>query len=257
MPKPVSYQPISVESVLRSTIREHPRNPRRINDASLAALERGLAEFGMLEPVLVNRATGHVLSGHQRLRWLDKKHRGDYQVQVSFAEVPRNRELELIVLLNNERAMGEWDLPALHDVLTGDFDIDLAGFDTVQVEMLFPDDPELSNLFAEAPELVNRTVEMLKGIREGRKHPSRIGAGSELDTETYIVVVFPDRDFKEEFLRARGINWQERYISWDRLFGQQVESGMLKSPSRPRRNGAGRSNGRVSRRSQQKGPTAK
>jgi ParB-like chromosome segregation protein Spo0J len=50
-----------------------PYNPRRIDDASLAALGKSIDRFGIVEPIIFNRRSGFVVGGHQRLKVLRSK----------------------------------------------------------------------------------------------------------------------------------------------------------------------------------------
>jgi hypothetical protein len=45
-----------------------PYNPRRMSEEDLAALRRSLTFFGVVEPVVVNRRTGRIVGGHQRVK---------------------------------------------------------------------------------------------------------------------------------------------------------------------------------------------
>lgn len=59
--------PFSIEYVRTDSLRPDPRNPRRIDDSELDALARSVATFGLVDPILAQRATGTVIGGHQRL----------------------------------------------------------------------------------------------------------------------------------------------------------------------------------------------
>lgn len=48
----------------------HPQNPRTISEKRRAQLAKSMAKFGDLSSITVNRRTGHVVSGHQRVRAL-------------------------------------------------------------------------------------------------------------------------------------------------------------------------------------------
>ena len=196
-----------------------------INDASRKALDRGLDRYGLLEPIVANRTTGHVLGGHRRLEWLDKKERGqDYALDVSWVEVPEAEEPAVLILLNNERAQGEWDFGVLRDLLASaeQWTAEDAGFDSLQLEAMFPDDFTVSGIFADAPNEAAEDALKLVKIKEERAgfNEKRKGVGSDpaLDTETYFVVVFATRKEKENFLRGKGIDARERYIAHNRLF---------------------------------------
>ena len=48
-----------------------PYNPRAISTAELEGLRASLDKFGLVEPVVWNRRTGHVVAGHQRIKALE------------------------------------------------------------------------------------------------------------------------------------------------------------------------------------------
>ena len=41
-----------------------PYNPRTISDHDLVALGRSMSEFGVVEPMVVNKRTGRIIGGH-------------------------------------------------------------------------------------------------------------------------------------------------------------------------------------------------
>ena len=44
-----------------------PYNPRTISEHDLVALGHSMTTFGVVEPVVVNRRTGRIVGGHQRV----------------------------------------------------------------------------------------------------------------------------------------------------------------------------------------------
>jgi hypothetical protein len=50
--------------------RANPRNPRTISDPQLAALKAAMIEFGDLSGLIVNRQSGNMIGGHQRVKIL-------------------------------------------------------------------------------------------------------------------------------------------------------------------------------------------
>jgi len=48
-------------------------NPRTIDEASLAGLSRSVEEFGYVEPLIINKRSGRLVSGHQRLKVLARQ----------------------------------------------------------------------------------------------------------------------------------------------------------------------------------------
>ncbi|MFA6486135.1 MAG: hypothetical protein WCT40_02090 [Candidatus Magasanikbacteria bacterium] len=45
-------------------------NPRQISDSSFSLLKTSLADLGDLSGIIFNRATGNLIGGHQRVKWL-------------------------------------------------------------------------------------------------------------------------------------------------------------------------------------------
>jgi hypothetical protein len=80
------------------------RNPRRIDDVALAGLEASIKEFGLVEPVIWNEQTGHVVGGHQRLKVLLRQ--GVMETDVVVVQLPQEREAALNMALNNPAIAG-------------------------------------------------------------------------------------------------------------------------------------------------------
>jgi hypothetical protein len=53
-----------------SDFRANPRNPRTITGPQLAALKKAMLEFGDLSGLVVNRRSGNMIGGHQRVKIL-------------------------------------------------------------------------------------------------------------------------------------------------------------------------------------------
>ena len=79
-------------------------------------LKRSLAEFELVQPLVWNERTGHVVGGHQRLGVL--KAEGTEEEQVVVVDLPLEREKALNIALNNERVGGRWDVEKLQDLVT-------------------------------------------------------------------------------------------------------------------------------------------
>jgi ParB-like chromosome segregation protein Spo0J len=134
----------------------NPRKPLRPGMPAFAKLERSLAEFDLVQPIVWNRATGHVVAGHQRLEVL--KHRGATTVECIVVELSLEREQALNVALNNEQLASTWDDAKLSDLLSElqalpDFDITLTGFDETDVrDLLLQPDPTRDDAGDDEPE---------------------------------------------------------------------------------------------------------
>ncbi len=133
-----------------------PYNPRRLlAPTSLAyrKLRAGICAFGLVEPLVWNESTGHVVGGHARLRILQDL--GVREVPVSVVQLSEAREKALNVLLNNQEAQGRYDPTKLAKLLTelqATPELELTGFDAQTLATLHfepalgplpePSDPE-------------------------------------------------------------------------------------------------------------------
>ena len=111
-------------------------NPRTISEKDLRSLVKNMSEFGHLGILIANRKTNNLISGHQRLKvakLLKMK-----EIAVVWIDVSLRKEKILNIGMN--KISGEWDMPMLKDLLeevdNGEGDMDMTGFDEVEIEML-------------------------------------------------------------------------------------------------------------------------
>lgn len=130
---------MKLETIPMSKIKAAPYNPRKDlkpGNPEYEKLKKSLAEFDLVEPLVWNRRSGNLVGGHQRLKILQE--RGDKTVEVSVVDIAPAKEKALNLALN--KIGGEWDLPLLKDLLeeinTGEFDIEITGFDDKEIEDL-------------------------------------------------------------------------------------------------------------------------
>jgi DNA modification methylase len=113
-----------------------PYNPRTISDHDLVALGRSMTEFGVVEPVVVNKRTGRIVGGHQRVKAAEA--RGIDELPVVHVDLDESAEKQLNLSLN--RISGEFDTDMLADVLReleqDGADLDLTGFTTSEIDDL-------------------------------------------------------------------------------------------------------------------------
>jgi len=128
----------TMETIKRSQIAFSVYNPRRIGDAEKARLRKGIKKLGLLGPIIWNRRTGILVSGHQRLGIMDKltppedriDDGKDYMIQVAVVDMNEIEEKAANLLLNNPKAQGEFTLEGLQPLLaTEGLDFEAAGFD--------------------------------------------------------------------------------------------------------------------------------
>lgn len=84
-----------------------PYNPRKISDDSKAGLRASIDKFGLVQEIVVNRRTMHIVGGEQRASVL--RERGDVDVPVTLVDLSDDEEKALNVTLNNPHIQGEFD----------------------------------------------------------------------------------------------------------------------------------------------------
>lgn len=117
----------------------NPRKPLRRGMPAYERLRRSLEEFELVQPIVWNRRTGHVVGGHQRVQIL--RDRGDTRVQCVVVDLSPEREKALNIALNNSQVGGTWDNAKLVDLVAElqqlpDFDATLTGFDAADLKHL-------------------------------------------------------------------------------------------------------------------------
>ncbi len=128
-----------------------PYNPRvRLKPGmpGYERLARSLREFDLVQPIVWNEQTGHVVSGHQRLTIL--KDQDILEVDVVVVSMTLEREKALNIALNNSQVGGDWDPTRLVDVIEElgalpDFDATLTGFDPEELrDLVLAPDPDFT-----------------------------------------------------------------------------------------------------------------
>ena len=91
----------------------NPRVDLQPEDEEYQAIERSLKRHGLVQPIVWNRRTNTVVSGHQRLTVLEAQ--GETEVTASVVDLDDIQEKELNVALN--KITGEWDDDKLSVIL--------------------------------------------------------------------------------------------------------------------------------------------
>lgn len=115
----------------------NPRKDLQPGDAEYEKLKRSMAQFGYVEPVIWNKATGRVVGGHQRLKILVDM--GLKEVDCVVVEMDEEKEKALNIALN--KINGEWDTDKLAMLISDlqglDLDVSLTGFEETEIADLF------------------------------------------------------------------------------------------------------------------------
>ena len=117
----------------------NPRKPLAPDNPGYRRLARSIDEFDLVQPVVWNERTGHVVAGHQRIVIL--KDRGATEVECVVVDLPLAKEKALNVALNNAAVGSDWDDDRLHDLLgelidLPEIDATLTGFDQDELQDL-------------------------------------------------------------------------------------------------------------------------
>jgi ParB-like chromosome segregation protein Spo0J len=126
-------QSLEIRTLPLADLKPAPYNPRlvlRPTDRRYKNLAASLREFGLVEPLVWNELTGHVVGGHARLAIL--REIGATEAPVSVVRLTPEREKALNVILNNMEAQSRYDPAKLAEVLADLVDLpelELTGFD--------------------------------------------------------------------------------------------------------------------------------
>ena len=149
---PIPHQTMRLEHLPLADLAPAPHNPRvtlKPGDAGWRKLAVSLRTFGLVQPLIVNRRSGLLVGGHQRLEVL--KHEaaergGPDTAPCVLVDLPDAEEKALCIALNNAEVGGTWDGAKLVDLLgelsaealrpDADFDAALTGFDADQLDAL-------------------------------------------------------------------------------------------------------------------------
>lgn len=156
-------QKVVIQEVGIMDLNPAPYNPRFWSEEADRHLKESIKRFGMVQPLLVNKAKGRenvVIGGHFRLKVA--KDLGYKTVPVIFVNIPSvEKEKELNLRLNKNT--GEFDMELLKE-----FDIDLlldVGFDDIDLQEIWDDSLDVEDDTFDAEEEMKRINEPF--VKEG------------------------------------------------------------------------------------------
>jgi HSP20 family molecular chaperone IbpA len=224
----------TVEVINRKDIHGADYNPRKITEAAKKKLRKFLKENGLWSPLVLNKRTMTLVSGHQRLSAMDSLLRkADYDLTMSVVDVDEKTEVSGNVFMNNPSAQGEWDVLALKDLgeifPDIDFEADM-GFDPSDIEVMFGKQEKEIEAQIErekAEEFTTDTFrEAKKKSREKAKAENQEGGSYNLaDSDYTISIVFPNNHEKHAFMRK--IHKPERETMLKSTVLYDIASGKL------------------------------
>ena len=211
------YQKFTTQTINRKDIKTADYNPRLIDEENKKKLEDGLKKFGLVEPLIWNKRTKTLVSGHQRLSILDKLERSsDYELEVSVVDIDEKEEKILNVQLNNKSMQGDFDFDLLGDMAL-EFDINMAdfGFSDFDTEMMFGANEKFLELLPDSKGVETAKAD-LKEIKEHRKEMNE-KYSEEQNADFYFVVVCKNQKEKDEILNKMSVPNYEQYVTVDML----------------------------------------
>lgn len=238
----------SVE-ILRSQINLHEKNPRSISTENRKALKRGIKKFGMVGGIVVNKRTGYTLvSGHQRLSVMDelqkynpKTKENDYIIRVDLIDVEEKEEKELLILLNNPSAQGEWNYDILRELIPDidykdagltEQDLDIIGVDfNFQTEEENAITTELDDLMAPVheehqAEVAQRQAERAEKVahmKQVKEEVKQAATKAAANMDAYLMLSFDTWDAKAKFCEKFGFNPEEKFLKGE-VFSEKIET---------------------------------
>lgn len=224
--KSKSYEIVTLQ---RSAVKLARYNPRYISEENKERLRKGLKKFGMVSPLVVNRRTGNLVSGHQRLDLLDEAHKydslstaNDYAIEAALVDLSEKEEKALNVQLNNPSMQGDFDMPAL-DAFVTEYQLDPLedlGFSPVEAELYWGSG--LGEVFGDSQE-VAKAKDTLGDIKDVRAAHKETTAESN-SAAYYFVVVFDSPKARADFCEKTRVPESEETIAFNVLL-EKIKKG--------------------------------
>jgi len=219
--EPLKLERFEMAELPRKELRGADYNPRTISDAAKRKLRQNIERVGLLTPIVWNKRTGNVVSGHQRLAAMDAlQGSDDYSLNVAVVDMDEKTEREQNIFFNNPEAMGDWDMDALKKMFEGqEIDAENTGFEVSDVAEMFGlevlADKDIVELSERLTATSRRTDEF--EAADNRK------AAEDLDY--YVVLVFDSNNNATEFVKALGLK-DDRFINgmtvWEATKGRRA-----------------------------------
>ena len=154
----MKFENIDINELLPDA--KNPRKDLKPDDPEFNKITTSIEKFGFLEPIVFNTRTKKILGGHQRIKTL--KHRGVSELHIiklgayswgftddELKELTPSEENAANIALN--KAQGDWDMDQLminlQELKDEDFDIELTGFDDLELDTLLIDMDKLDDSF--------------------------------------------------------------------------------------------------------------
>lgn len=189
-----------------SDLKFAPYNPRKIDTFTAERLKTSIQKFGVVDPLIVNKKTKHVVGGNQRLKVL--KEMGVEEVPTVFVDLSLDAEKALNLALN--KISGDWDydkLKPIFDSIEGEMR-DLTGFGADEIAIILQNVEEAQRDF-EKNEEIQKFVESAKENSENpQNHDGDDSDDESLDPYVFdeavsyaVILSFPKKEEAESWLK--------------------------------------------------------
>lgn len=105
-----------IQTVALADIKNAEYNPRTITAKAREGLRASLRRFGNVQTVVINKRTGNLVGGHQRVALM--REAGETHTRAIIVDLPPKEERALNVALNSTKITGQFDEERLTEILT-------------------------------------------------------------------------------------------------------------------------------------------
>jgi len=200
-----ALEKFEVQRIHRKDLIKAEYNPRVLSDDARRKLKENLQKVGLLSPLVWNKRSGNVVSGHQRLSQMDAlMGTNDYHLTVSVVDLDDVTEREQNLFFNNQFAMGDWDFTKLESLFkTEGMAISRTGFDAADVK----------DLFGTASLMPDDLMKLSDQVHDAHKLAESAASSNDLVEQKnfYTVLVFKSNDVAARFNEYLGVP-DSRYV---------------------------------------------
>ena len=206
------HEKFDVIEIERSEIKNAPYNPRKINEDQKKGLRKNLKKVGLLQPLIWNKRTGNLVSGHQRISIIDALEGGyNYKLTVSAVDLDDKTEKEQNIFLNSTTFTGEFDFDLLKDLLP-EIDAFAAGLDDVDLNIIGVDAEMKSGGNDEEDEFFGDVKKAKKDVKDAKKRAQENIEARFEEGERYLTLSFDSYDAKVNFASFFGLDEDDLYV---------------------------------------------
>lgn len=199
----------------RSEINPAKYNPRVIDPEARKGLKRVIKRLGLIEPLVVNKRTGNLVSGHQRLSILDEENKKgeDYSLTIALIDVDEKTEKEANIALNNTSIQGDYDPEILKELLIEikpeDVGFSLNDLNVFDIDLAAEVEQQEKNYSEEEQQAYADMKEARKAAKDTVKSDDNL----EYSDGRLLIVIFDSVESKEKVLDGIGMDQLTKHIS--------------------------------------------